>query len=375
MKIKAGLNRMPLEDVSSRANQSAGAAGQSNEPQKQASGPPKFSIEDFVEMTGLKGAAKKKAIEQLKAKENELRDHDPAMRELFGTNGAQQADATNGTASTASTSKKRKAEMSLDEEIAAYKRNLDDVIDPSSFNREELPSCQVVRNRINKLLDSGIMNKTQFAEAIGCSDTSTLDNFLAQKGTHGGRGSPVWVKAHIWFRQREAAKLKMPDVKKGRIQEEETAGSTSRGSASKTTSSLPDISNVYLEGEEDDDVWVFDTCDEVRRKIRAHLRTPGVTQAQFCRDLYAQLHAPKIKSIQSKQLTDFLAQKGPRAGAKSTVFYAAYVYFEKLRIAQGKRKSKHREEMEDRWWDRGGFDRTTDHRTVYGPPLLLKSWT
>lgn len=256
----------------------------------------------------------------------------------------------------------------LDDEIAAYKRNLDDVVGHGNFNNELLPSCQVVRNRINKLLDAGIMNKTEFSEAIGCRDTNTLSDFLKQKGTDGGRNSPVWVNAWVWFRQREVANLKMPDVKKRRSQEDGMAGSAVRGSASKTTSSLPDITDIYLEGEEDDDVSVYDTCDEIRRKINAHLRTPGVTQAQFCRDLYAQLHVPKVKSIQSKQLADFRRQKGPRTGAKSTVFYAAYVYFEKLRIAQGKRKTKHREDMEDIWESNGGFDRETDHRTQYGPP-------
>ncbi|KAI1454177.1 hypothetical protein F4805DRAFT_440453 [Annulohypoxylon moriforme] len=272
--------------------------------------------------------------------------------------------ATTGASS--SSNKKQKAGTSLEEEIAAYKQNLDDTIAPHTFEDEPLPSCQTVRNRINKLLDAGIMTKTEFSQAIGCRSVNTVTAFLKQTGPNGGSSSSAYSMAWAWFRQREVAKLKMPDVKKRQAQEAGASGSSAGGSTSKTAgtkSSLPDISDIYLNGEDTDDVSVWDTCDEVRKKIRAHLRTSGVTQAQFCRDIYAQLRQPKVKSIQSKQLSDFLNGKGPRTGAKSTVFYAAWVYFEKLRIAAGKPKSKHREDMEDIWLTSGGFDRTADHRT------------
>lgn len=91
---------------------------------------------------------------------------------------------------------------------------------------------------------------------------------------------------------------------------------------------------------------VFDSADELRKKISAHLKTPGLAQAQFRRDLYAQLHAPTCKSIHSSSLSDFRGKKGPIAGCTSTVFYAAYAYFEKSRLAKGKPKSHRRREME-----------------------------
>jgi hypothetical protein len=108
-------------------------------------------------------------------------------------------------------------------------------------------------------------------------------------------------------------------------------------------------------------VPVFDSCDEIRRKINAHLKKPGVTQAQFCRDLHAQLQGPSrpAKPFQGTQLTRFRNSKGALTGAKSLVFYAAYVFFEKMRIKEGKPKSKHRLEMEEEW-GREGIDRTVD---------------
>ncbi|KAI1491025.1 hypothetical protein F5X96DRAFT_507472 [Biscogniauxia mediterranea] len=158
--------------------------------------------------------------------------------------------------------------------------------------------------------------------------------------------------------------------KSGSSLEDDTAGGPTASSkpakrAAKSGPATTDISGIHLPGEETDSVPVYDTCDEVRRKIEAHLKTPGLTQAQFCRDLYAQLHQPSCKSFQSKVLNDFRRKRGPREGCSSSIFYAAYVYFEKKRIAEGKPKSEDRLEMERRWAKYGGFDREHDGRTWY----------
>ena len=42
-------------------------------------------------------------------------------------------------------------------------------------------------------------------------------------------------------------------------------------------------------------------------------------------------------------------------------FYTGNVYFEKLRVKEGKNKSKKREEMEYVWKDEGGFSRDRSH--------------
>ncbi|KAI1276419.1 hypothetical protein F5Y07DRAFT_366680 [Xylaria sp. FL0933] len=346
-------NRMALGDASNRANLSPAQPAVGQKRSVNDANDPDFmpTFAEFVAMTGA----------------NQFR----TMAATAPGGAAKTPKATGGAG------KKRKAETTLEEDIAAYKQDLDDVVDPEEFDDEPLPSCTAVRGRINKLLDSGIMNKTEFAKAIG-ANANTVSRFLQASGQMGGSGSTVYPTAWAWFRQREYANLKMPDVKKRQKLEADAAAAasssstTTTGGKSKTAkkaaaaaTSLPDISGIYLPGEEDDDVEVYDTCDEIRRKINAHLKTPGLTQTQFCRDLYAQLKAPKCKGIQSKQLADFRAMKGPCSGAKSSVFYAAYVYFEKLRIAQGKPKTAHRVNMEGVWEGRGGFDRETDHRTSF----------
>ncbi|KAJ4031044.1 hypothetical protein NW761_013109 [Fusarium oxysporum] len=225
---------------------------------------------------------------------------------------------------TPTSGKKRKAELSLDEDIAAYKADLNDAVEHASFENDRLPSCNVIRTKLNKLFDSGVMNKAEFCRAIG-TNSNSLNKFLKQKGPFGGSNSAVWGNAYVWFQQRKVMGLKMPDAQKRQL--EESKKDTVDGTPSKAaaTKALPDISEIHREGEETDEVPIHDCCDEIRRKINAHMKVPSVTQAQFCRDIYAQFNAPTCKGIQSKQLSDFRNSKGSNAGAKSSVFYGAYV--------------------------------------------------
>ncbi|KFY68131.1 hypothetical protein V496_01275 [Pseudogymnoascus sp. VKM F-4515 (FW-2607)] len=139
-----------------------------------------------------------------------------------------------------------------------------------------------------------------------------------------------------------------------------------------------DVSSIHLDGEEHEDVPVYDTCDEVRKKIRAFLCQGGVTQAAFLREVAKTFG--NGRKIQANMLNGFLGKKGPNSGNVSSIFYASYVFFEKMRIRDGKPKSAFREEMEDIWdgvldWrhQKPGFDRKTRHNTVYlcGPGYEL----
>ncbi|RPB25428.1 hypothetical protein L211DRAFT_806871 [Terfezia boudieri ATCC MYA-4762] len=129
---------------------------------------------------------------------------------------------------------------------------------------------------------------------------------------------------------------------------------------------VENVSDIHLEGEETDAVPVYDTCDEIRKKLTVYLRREGVTQAALLRALHAELRGKKMTSrLQSSQLARFLQMKGANTGNTSALFYASYVYFEKLRVKQGKPKSKHREEMERIWRKDGGFDIETPSSRGY----------
>ena len=90
-----------------------------------------------------------------------------------------------------------------------------------------------------------------------------------------------------------------------------------------------DVSDIDLEGEESGSVPVFDTCADIRRKISAHERK-GVTTKKAMLEAFhasAQQHKTFMKGSRSMQ------------GAEKDIFYGAYVYFEKLRIKQGGKKT------------------------------------
>lgn len=94
-------------------------------------------------------------------------------------------------------------------------------------------------------------------------------------------------------------------------------------------------------------------------EINAYLKKPGVTAAAFCRAISSSFHkAPK--KILAAQLSAFRSKKGLIAGNTSAVFYGSYVYFEKLRIKEGKPESKKRLEMEEIHGKEGGIE--TEHR-------------
>ncbi|KAK5171667.1 hypothetical protein LTR04_000032, partial [Oleoguttula sp. CCFEE 6159] len=227
----------------------------------------------------------------------------------------------------------------------AHDVDLDSIDIPDDIPMDK--DCDQIRRMIHTFIDSGEMKVGDFRDAIGVSSTS-YTNFLGQNGRSKGMLSDTYSRAWKFFKKREVAGLKMPKKQKTSTAEQKTK----------------DLSDVHLDGEETDSVRVYDTCDETRKKISAHLRKDGVTQAAFLRDLAAQFHMD-TKRIQSSQLNSFRSKKGADAGNTSSVFYAAYCCFEKLRIKEGKPKSKHREDME-RIWGYTGFDvERPSHRGVY----------
>lgn len=239
---------------------------------------------------------------------------------------------------------------------------LDLSVNLEEIDVEDMPmteNCDQIRRKINRFLDSGSMTKTKFKFA-GETDVSmkSLSGFLGGSGAYKGSGYAAYSGAWEFFKKLEVAGIKVP-VKKAKIAPT-TEAATGTSAASAANGAVVDISDVHLPGEEEDNIPVYDTCDEVRRKINLHLKRPGVTQARFGRDIVAQIHLNKPASIQGSQIARFRGMKGPRTGAMQATFYGAYVFFEKMRVKEGKPKSKHRVEMESVW--PGGFDRKHDHR-------------
>ncbi len=88
------------------------------------------------------------------------------------------AATTPATKPNGSSSRKRKSQTSLEDDIAAYKQDLGHVyVDDIPIDA----SCNQVRGKINKLVDSGIMKKVEFCRATGLS-SQNLSGLPFQEG-------------------------------------------------------------------------------------------------------------------------------------------------------------------------------------------------
>lgn len=206
-------------------------------------------------------------------------------------------------------------------------------------------NCDQVRRKIHAFINAGEMKIGEFQDTLGVS-SQAYSRFMGQNGKEKGLGCDTYVQAHRFFKKRELLGIKLP---KKKVKKADVAA-------------LQEVSAIQLEGEAEISVPVYDSCDEMRKKITSYLREPSVTQAAFLREI-ASTYSDGRK-IQSKQLQDFLGKKGASAGNTSSVFYAGYVFFEKMRIKDNKPKSKHRMEMER--IHPGGFDvKRSSSRSVY----------
>lgn len=198
--------------------------------------------------------------------------------------------------------------------------------------------------------------------------SSSYGNFMGQNGGTKGMESDTFIAACEFFKKRELAGLKMPRAKKAKTASssgntdsnaDKANASSKKQSANKDkAANKHDVSSVQLDGESKRAVPIYDTCDDVRTKINRYLReTTGATNAGFVRTINSAAFPEDATSTpqtaSARQLTTFLNGKGPVKGCESPVFYAAYVFFEKLRIKEGKPKSKKRTEMEGVWKKRG----------------------
>ncbi|KAK4934767.1 hypothetical protein LTR10_024043 [Elasticomyces elasticus] len=260
--------------------------------------------------------------------------------------------------------------------------NPDDIELPEYMPIEWTPNQ--IRAKIRQFVNSGEMKVGEFQDKIGISANS-YSRFLGQNGQKGAE-SDTYTAAHDFFKRRELAGLKMPRQKKAKTDTTEKSKSADKTSdtngktddkKSKTKSKKEeqaeiearnDVSGIHLHGDENDNVSVYDTCDDIRTKINKYLRdTPHATNASFVREVNRALGEDSSRHTAAQGLSRFLGNKGPGKGAESTAFYAAYVFFEKLRIKQGKPKSKKRLDMEDEWARQGGFPLRDQGKGILAP--------
>ncbi|RPB26603.1 hypothetical protein L211DRAFT_781152 [Terfezia boudieri ATCC MYA-4762] len=237
-------------------------------------------------------------------------------------------------------------------------------------------NCDEIRRKIKTFVENSGMEAATFQRAIN-APPGTFVRFMKLRGAQSGAKYKAFEGATRFFQAREAAGLPMPAPIEKPVTKTAAVASAGDDVEPGSAAGHPlEIVDSDIAESDDDIIPVFDSCDEVRRKISAHLRQPGVTQAQFLRDIAALL-GQDVK-IQSKQLSDFRSKTGALAGNTSRVFYGAYVFFEVLRLKEGKPKSKHRLEMEKRWGPDGVDIWTASGRVKYivgaGRELMMNEY-
>ncbi|KAM0489334.1 hypothetical protein ACHAP7_000393 [Fusarium lateritium] len=247
---------------------------------------------------------------------------------------------------TTTTSRKRKSDVAPDNtQEDLFPTDVPDI--DSDDERLELldgDTCNTIRRKIRNWIDSGAQKVGEFQKTIGVS-SKAYGSFMNRTGTWDGEGTDTFAKAHHFFKKRELQGL---PLKANKPKKAKTAASA------KAMDDFLDVSDVdLLPGEADGTVPIYDTCNEIRKKIRPVLAKEGMTQAAFIRALNKNL--PEGKSVSAANLRYFMGRKGVREGNTNITFYAAYVFFEKKRIQADKSKTKFRVEMEGAW-GRKGFD-------------------
>ena len=212
-------------------------------------------------------------------------------------------------------------------------------------------NCNQIRGKIRTFVSNSDMTVKKFCQEIDVSDNSYY-NFLHQSGPNAGISSETYMGAACFFKKRELAGLSMP-CKKAKTASTSAGGSKGDKPAPKTNKDDFDVSGIDLPGQDTDSVPIYDTCDDIRKKMSAHLRDTSATQAGFLRQLSAQYAEPPSSGLGASSLRTFQSHSGASAASKMPIFYPAYVYFEKLRIKQGKPKTKKRQEMEKVWGANG----------------------
>jgi hypothetical protein len=204
-------------------------------------------------------------------------------------------------------------------------------------------SCDEVRRQINRLIDCREFTVIGFCQKIGVSRKSYY-NFMWQNGAWKGQKGDTFPSALWYLQQREREGLELPTKKKKLPRKP-------KGDGKKAVK----LEEVELDGEKEDKVPVFDTCNEIRRKINVYLRQPYNTESSLLKALSSQFHQTKPR-LTSSQLVRFRNARGPNVGNTNPVFYAAYVFFEKERLRSKKHKLKVRIEMEEIYGEVGGVN-------------------
>jgi len=205
-------------------------------------------------------------------------------------------------------------------------------------------SCGVIRGEIQRFLATQTMTQTEFLRQIACNSNS-FGRYMKLKGADNGYQNGVYWGAARFFeiqKRRAAAEKKAnPGAAKRKREASATTTQNKKATGEELLARVAAIDSVVL----DPTAPVFDTCNEVKKKITEFLKEGSVTKGRFCREI----------GVQGTQLDAFLkTAKGGAAwvsahsqpGGANQTYWKAYRFFEQKRVLEAKKKSKSRQNNE-----------------------------
>ncbi|KAF4040343.1 hypothetical protein GN244_ATG07538 [Phytophthora infestans] len=158
-----------------------------------------------------------------------------------------------------------------------------------------------------------------------------------------GAGNTTLHGASLFFYRREK-RAKIEKTTQNSKDKKRKAAEQREEKAKKKKDGLDLLERIEEIELEDENVPVYDDCDDIRQKISEFLGEKIVTQAAFLTAL----------GVSANNLHYFMGiRRGARSGAETVVYRKAYTFFEKKRIIEGGAKTKKRLENEERTGPKG----------------------
>jgi len=148
-------------------------------------------------------------------------------------------------------------------------------------------NCDEIRTRIYAYVESGEMRVSEFQRELGINNTS-YHRFMKLRGPKKGIENQTMKAAYPFFKKRELAGIKIPEENVVSLEDREK--------------DKWDVSGIHLDGEEEERVPVYETCADIRRKIKAHLSEAPTTKAEFLREVCKAFPSDPKKTIKQSQM-------------------------------------------------------------------------
>lgn len=181
---------------------------------------------------------------------------------------------------------------------------------------------------------------THWLKAVGVNNNS-YQRYMRLKGTWNGRqNGTYWAALRYFAKQEKEEKKKKERNKRKPAATKKMEAAIKKQEKEAKKAEMERILKMIkrVEADHNDAAPIYDDCNDVRRAIKAFLKRGIMTKGRFLKE---------IGNVQSNQYTNF-ASMGPLAlaGASNQIFPKAYRWLDKLRIAEGVKKTAKRKKNE-----------------------------